>query len=176
MKNVKFVLVSLLFITIVSCVPSQRINWNNSVEITNSIKVESDQVKKCTKYVGPDYPGNIPGNNVFLKAWKYDAPSITKYQISVCSYYQGDWRFYNRAHDSNGNKLVVTLDDIESGASSCSRYSSSHCEHIGIIVDREYLENRKNIGISFKVEGKGGAQIFTLPPAYIDTFLNLVGT
>ena len=171
MKFVKLLIV-LTIVILVGCITTSRINWDNAVDITKSVKIEYDEFKKATKYVGPDYPGNLLGSNVFLRAYEFDSPPETLYQIYVHSYYSGRWRFYDRAYDSDGNRLKTVV--ISRDVGSCNKYGCSHHEHIGVLIDRKYLEEHSDTGIRFKVEGKGGQEIFTVPAMYINGFLSLI--
>ena len=86
-------------------------------------------------------------------------------------YYGGDWRFYNSAYDSNGNSLDTTK--ISQDVGSCSTSGCSHFEHLGLNVTREYLEKNQDSGIRFKVSGKAGEEVFSIPSAYIKAFLSV---
>ena len=156
----------------IGCTQTKQIDWNNSLEITNLVIVEYDEFKKVTRYVGPHYPGYILGSNVFLRAWKYDSYSTITYQIYASSYYRGDWRFYDQAYDSDGNQLDTTV--IDRYVISCYQSPCSHSEHIGINISRDYLEKHRNGQIRFKIEGRAGEDIFTIPSSYISAFLNRV--
>ena len=93
-------------------------------------------------------------------------------RYNLMDHYDGDRRFYDSAYDSNGNRLDTTIISRDVGA--CSAYGCSHEEHIGFNVSREYLEKAQGDGIQFKVSGKAGEMIYSLPSAYIKAFLSVV--
>lgn len=93
------------------------------------------------------------------------------YQIYVMDHYEGSWRFYDQAHDSNGARLNATLIDRDVGSCSSYRRTCSHFETLALNVGREYLEKHTNKTLFFKVSGRGGEQIFSLPPQYTAGFL-----
>jgi hypothetical protein len=148
----------------------QTVNWQDSKSITNAIKVEYDEFKKTTKYTGPYHPNRLLASNIFIRAWKTDDdPSKVRCQIYVDAYYRGDWRFYDHAYDSDGNRLDVTL--IDRSVISCSGGTCSHSEDIGVNVDIGYLKKHASSGIRFKVVGRGGEEVFVVPSPYINAFI-----
>ena len=174
MRPVNLLIVPMLCFFI-SCVPTQQsINWGNSLEIANAIEIEYDEFEKVTRYIGPFYdPPPYGGGEVFIRAWKYETRPVIKYQIYVRAFYDGDWRYYEWAYDSDGKKLDTIVIDRE--VVDCTEFDCYYYEHIGINVDREYLENHQYNGIRFKVKGRAGEQIFSIPPTYIIAFLNITG-
>lgn len=149
--------------------PKPKLDLNDQQAVTAVITIQRDDFKKITNYKGPNAADNY-GDQVFLRAWKSDAGSIT-YQIYVMDYYSGEWRFYHSAHDSNGASLDTTL--ISRDVDSCNRYGCSHNEHLGLNVTRGYLEKNQQSGIRFKVSGKAGEEIFSIPSGYIKAFLSV---
>jgi hypothetical protein len=140
------------------------------VDLRSTIQVKYDEFKKLTKYEGSNVASG--SDVVFLRAWKPDKSSII-FQIYVMDYYDGEWRFYHSAWDSDGTSLDTT--QISRDVGSCSRYSGcSHYEHMGINVTRDYLEKHRRSGIRFKLSGKAGEEIFSIPAAHIDAFLEIV--
>lgn len=139
------------------------------VDLRSTIKVSYDEFKKLTKYEGSNVATG--SDVVFLRAWRPDkSPMII--QIYVMDYYHGEWRFYHSAWDSDGVKLDTT--QISRDVGRCSRYSGcSHYEHLGLNVTREYLEKHRRTGIRFKLSGKAGEEVFSIPAAHIDDFLEV---
>mgnify|MGYP003594130486 FL=1 len=153
-----------------ACVaPAPRLNVSDPQVVSSAISVQRDDFKKTTNYIGPNASPNTL-DQVFLRAWKADATGSISYQIYVMDYYDGDWRFYNSAYDSNGNSLDTTL--ISRDVGSCSRYGCWHEEHLGLNVSRAYLEKNQDSGIRFKVSGKAGEKVFFIPAGYIKAFLS----
>ena len=144
------------------------VNPSDPQAVARAISIKRDEFKKVTNYTGPD-AANFP-DSVFIRAWKPDNGRIS-YQIYVRDQYEGDWRYYDSAHDANGNRLVTTLIDRE--VLTCHR-GCTLWEHLGINVSREYLEKQQHQGIRFKISGKAGEEIFFIPPAYIKAFLAVV--
>jgi hypothetical protein len=116
--------------------PVPRINVNDPQAVSSAVSVQRDDFRKITNYKGPNASSNTL-DQVFIRAWKTDATGSIAYQIYVMDYYDGDWRFYDSAHDSNGNSLNTTL--ISRDVDSCGRFGCSHREHLGLNVTREYL-------------------------------------
>jgi hypothetical protein len=139
------------------------------VDLRSTIKVSYDEFKKLTKYEGSNVATG--SDVVFLRAWRPDkSPMII--QIYVMDYYHDEWRFYHSAWDSDGVKLYTT--QISRDVGSCSRYSGcSHYEHLGLNVTREYLEKHRRTGVRFKLSGKTGEEVFSIPADHIDAFLEV---
>lgn len=158
-------------ISLTACVaPTQNISVNDPQAIANAISVTRDDFKKITNYKAPNVAVN-KYDALFIRASKSDATGGIGYQIYLMDQYPGTWRFYDSAYDSNGNKLDVT--QISRNLDGCSKYGCSYIEHIAINVTREYLEKNQENGIRFKVGGKGGEEIFFVPPTYITAFLTI---
>jgi len=171
LKARKFFVAVVSTIVLSACVaPVPRLNLNDPQAIAGAISVQRDDFKKVTNYKGPNAADNF-GDSVFIRAWKTDATGSINYQIYVMDYYGGDWRFYNSAYDSNGNSLDTTK--ISQDVGSCSTSGCSHFEHLGLNVTREYLEKNQDSGIRFKVSGKAGEEVFSIPSAYIKAFLSV---
>ncbi len=153
-----------------ACVTTPRLDTSDPQAVSSAISVQRDDFKKITNYKGPNASPNI-FDRLFLRAWKTDETGSINYQIYVMDYYDGDWRFYNSAYDSNGNRLDTTI--ISRDVGSCSRYGCSHYEHLGLNVSREYLEKNQESGIRFKLSGKAGEEVFFIAGGYIKAFLSV---
>jgi hypothetical protein len=171
-KTIKFsriLSISVGALALAACIPmTPRLNPSDSQAVASAINIQHDNFKKTTNYTGPNAASDLL-DAVFIRAWKTDGAKMS-YQIYVKDYYNGEWRFYNSAYDSDGNSLNTTV--ISRDVSSCSRYGCSHEEHIGLNVTREYLEKKRDTGINFKVSGKAGEEIFYIPSGYIRAFLD----
>ena len=171
MKVGRVISVAATAFTLSACVATApMLNVSDPQAVSGAISITRDDFKKVTNYKGPNASQNF-FDEVFIRAWKTDATGIITYQIYVVDYYNGDWRFYNSAHDSNGNSLNTT--QISRHVGSCNRYGCSHEEHLGLNVTREYLEKNQYSGIRFKVSGKAGEEIFFMPGGYINAFLSV---
>jgi hypothetical protein len=139
------------------------------VDLRSTIKVRYDEFEKLTEYKGANVATGL--DVVFLRAWKPDKSPMVM-QIYVMDYYRDEWRFYHSAWDSDGVKLDTTQISRDVGV--CSRYSGcSHYEHIGLNVTRDYLEKHRRTGVRFKLSGKAGEEVFSIPAAHIDAFLEV---
>jgi hypothetical protein len=139
-------------------------------DLRATIEVKYDEFKKVTNYTGANVASDP--DRVFLRAWKPDGSSAT-FQIYVMDFYSGQWRFYNSVLDSNGTKLDLTL--ISRDIGSCSRQAEcTRYEHVGINITRAYLEKHRQSGIRFKLSGLAGEEVFSVPAAHINAFLEVV--
>lgn len=132
------------------------------------IKVLRDDFKKQTTFVGPDCATRF-ATRLFVRAWHRDAsPDLLEYQVYAVDSYTSDWRFYDEAYDADGNRLAfVSIDRTVD----CMKGVCTHEEHMGIKVARDYLDKHASSGLSFKVSGRGGEQVFFLPSQCIQAFL-----
>jgi hypothetical protein len=92
--------------------------------------------------------------------------------VQVRSIYRGDhWRFYSEAHDNDGQRLPMTkiTSDVQ-----CYRYGCLYEEHVGLEVIEPYLREHAASGIRIQVSGRGGEERVSLPPAYIEAFLQKI--
>ncbi|MCX7144149.1 MAG: hypothetical protein NT123_24555 [Proteobacteria bacterium] len=140
-------------------------------EIAQKVTIVHDEFKKHTAYMGP----NSPNSNqalILIRAWKFDDGAETRYQVFLRHHYYGDWRFYSSAYDDNGDSLDLTK--IAHETVSCSNRYCRLSETIGINIPRQYLENKKESGMRFKISGKAGEEIFTVPPIYIKAILSAI--
>jgi hypothetical protein len=138
-------------------------------EVRATVKIERDDFKKMTRYTGSDLSSS--SDAVLIRAWKNDGATMV-YQIYVADFYSGPWRFYTQGFDSDGKRYATTLIDRE--VRSCTRYGCSHVETIGLNVDRKYLEGKRVTGVTLKLSGRAGEEVFYIPPLYLSTFLDQV--
>jgi len=178
MKTPTLLIIVGISLILSACSPTNRIakiNMDDQGSVIKNIKVEYDNFKKTTNITAPNITkkkwGQVRRDQLFLRAFKNDKTKNILYQIYVADYYEGDWRFYNSAHDSNGNRLNLTK--IDRKTISCTVDVCSHKEHIALNVTIKYLEANSNSGISFKVSGKAGEEVFFIPSAYIKAFLSV---
>lgn len=155
----------------------QSINWNDPLAIANRVQVKQDDFKRVTSFTGPNCALDQATDTLVIRAWKSRDGNI-EYQIYVADEYLYEvirgglgWRFYSSAHDSDGNSLDTTV--IARNVDWCGSYKCSYIEILGIGITREYLEERKDRGITVKVSGKNGEEIFSIPAAYVQAFLSV---
>jgi hypothetical protein len=172
MKTNNFLSIVATVLMLSACVaPGPKININDSQSVASSVTVQRDDFKKLIRYTGPN-AAKDDGDVLYLRAWKTEKTGEILYQIYIADYYSGEWRFYNSAYDSNGERLETTL--ISRDVDRCSKYGCSYTEHLGLNITKEYLEKNKGSGINFKLSGKAGEAIFFIPGTYVQAFLSVV--
>lgn len=152
--------------------PIPYVDLNNVQDVKKSVKVKRDDFKKTTTYISPEIGHG--GTSTFLRSWKNDKEASARYQIYVTTVYDDDWRFYDTAYDSNGNRLDVLVIDREVLKGGCSQHGCAHTEDVAFNVSKEYLEKNIQSGITFKLNGRtANAEIIQfIPGAYIEGFLS----
>ncbi len=156
------------------------IDWTNPGETEKRVRVTHAVLEKTIQYEGPDIGW---GDTLRLRAWdsqsrKYNHDlqtmerNLTRYQIYVGDAYDGTWRFYHAAYDSDGNPLDTTL--IARKVGYCSMHGCSKSEHVGVNVTRDYLDTHATSGVQFTLSGKAGNAVFFIPGGYIKGFLAAV--
>jgi hypothetical protein len=163
--------------------PAPKLNLNDFQAVAKAISVERDDFKKINIYMGPAITETKYNSKnlvaslgamdsvVLISALKYDDAGKVSYQIYVSDYYGGVMNFYNSAYDSNGNRLHTTLINKKIHK---AEYISQNNETLVLDVTREYLEKNQESGIRFKLSGKNGDAIFSIPAGYIKGFLSVV--
>lgn len=147
------------------------INTSDSQAVTKAISVKRDDFKKIINFEGPNASG-ISDIFLLIRAWKADATGKTTYQIYVMDrYHSKGWRFYSAADDSNGNSLDTTV--ISRKVAGCWSDGCTYLEHIALNIEQEYLEKNQETGIRFKLSGKTGDKVFSIPSGYIKAFLSV---
>lgn len=152
-----------------ACTAPVKTDIHSSHSVAAATSSSRDDFKKLVSFSGPNAARDL-GDRVFIRAWKHDAQSQTFYQIYIADYYDGPWRFYTETYDSDGTRLKTTVISRDTGT--CSKYGCSHIEHLGVDVTKSYLESKAETGVSFKISGKAGEEVFFLPNEYIKGFLN----
>ena len=145
---------------------SACVNMNDPKAVGERIKTEHDDFAKVTHYTGPEIYGN---GSILLRAWKPDNGKMS-YQIYAATHYHGQWHYYSTAFDSNGTKLDAT--QISRHVVMCSNGDCSYDEDVALNITREYLDAAKEKGLSFKIMGTGGEEVYAITPAYIQAFLS----
>lgn len=85
-------------------------------------------------------------------------------------YQNSGWAFFKQAKDTDGKtfKLVEINNQIGTFVSQ-TNISEKHC----ILLDRAYLDSKRETGLNMKVYGNNTSIEFTLPGYYIDGFLDV---
>jgi hypothetical protein len=154
-----------------ACVSVPRVDLNDPQTVSKNVEVHRDEFTKQTQFIGPYLTAGRDGF-VTLRALKSDSgPAV--YQIYVSASYDGEWRYYDSAYDSNGTELETTV--IDRKVSSCAQSYCNFVETLGIKVSRNYLKENQNLqGVRFKIMGKRGEAIFYISAQYIGGFLAAV--
>ena len=152
-------------------------------EVAEKIEVEHDDFKKLTTYRGPEVAGYSSGL-LFIRAWKPDEPKEKAYyQIYVSETYtgysgdSGNWHSYEIANDDSGVALELKPIDRDVSCRRTDRRFKATCtyeEHVGLMVNRAYLEKNSEKGARIKISGRGGELVVSLPPYYIKAFVSSV--
>lgn len=84
-------------------------------------------------------------------------------------YFDKRWHYYDSANTIDGRAWPTrtTRRDVLS----CMSHNCSYGELVLIEMDPAYLRSKMNEGVNIKIWGAGGAEVFTIPPAYIIAFL-----
>lgn len=147
-----------------------KVNFQDSMSVSQNVKVKRDDFKKLTSYDGPEIRGK-DSDAVLLRGSKFDAdPNTVLYQIYAVDFYTGAWRMHDSAYDIKGNRLDSST--LDRKVFNCSTPGCLKGEHVAVTVTREYLENSVAEGIKIKISGRGGEEIFTVPGPYVRGFLD----
>ena len=176
MESTRILFISLSLILIISgCTNTQyqktSIDWYNPIETINRTTVERDDFKKMVRYKAPNLSNNSEA--LFLRAWESDNSNQTLFQVYIRDAFYGQWRFYDSAYDSDGNELKLT--SISKVVGSCV-YGCILSESVGININEYSISNYLKSGLTLKLYGSGGSEIFTIPAAYIQGFLTAIST
>jgi len=149
---------------------SQAFSQSSSVESSATVSIERDDFKKVTKYSGQALELDKV-DLVIVRAWKYDGKAKLEYQIYVSDDFTDGWRKYRTAYDSDGRAfpLAPIHHDVN-----CSRHSCRYTETVGFDVDRKYLMSKSKNGVSFKIDGQSGSEVFTIPSYYLKSLLESI--
>lgn len=146
---------------------------SNPVTVSSNVSVKRDDFKKLTEFLGPNLAKYPLVEGLYIRAWRPDASDLVSYQIYINNYYfDRHWHFYDSAWDSSGTELNAK--SIDRNVERCFDDGCARNEHIGIAVDRNYLDARAETGEKIQISGKAGASVFHIPPDYIKGFLKRV--
>ncbi len=151
-----------------------QLNIYNASEVAAAVDIERDDFKKMTKFTGPEIQDGSATRKFLIRAWKYESPPVLRYQIYMTNIYLGKtWNFYSLAYDRDGKIFELTSIKREP---SC-RTGLSDClftEIVGVSVDRAYLEKYMSSGMEFKISGRGGDAVFSMPGPYVEGILKAI--
>lgn len=156
----------LTFLLLAGCAITPPIRTSEDVFLKSSVDI--DPYKKTTWIYSPIFR-NYEGMGyyyAFLRALVTDK-SVTIYQFYI-SDTSKDWRFFDRAYDSNGIELDFLGIDHQVTDSAFTQ------EDFAINLSRAYLDHEKTNWLNIKAIGKRGEKIFVLPGFYIEGFIKKV--
>lgn len=140
--------------------------------------VKFDDFKKQSLFIGPnvykdDVPANETSDSQRLHASRNELQGTANYYIQVSHRDAGKVGSYYEAYDSNGTNLNLHTQDRKRFM--CDKPSMMdwcvNVEKITLEVTKKYLEDNQDVGIRYKVTGKGGEFIDFIPPVFIKGFL-----
>lgn len=172
MPSIRMLLLLVVVLSFSACAapsPRPQHDLSDPVTVRTQTTKTYDEFKKITTYLGPDL-SPVRYEALLIRAFGPDARNMM-YQIYVRDQYGKQWRFYNSAYDSDGNKLEFL--SISRDVGSC-RYGCDYYEDMGIGVSRQYLEQHKTTGLRFKISGRGGEEIYQIPAGYVRGFLDAI--
>ncbi|HEB87905.1 MAG TPA: hypothetical protein ENI68_12950 [Gammaproteobacteria bacterium] len=169
MAYIGMVVVALLAITVlVGCV-KRAPTFDTALTVQNATIMENDPYKKTNWIKGPLV--NCGGQcEMFLRSWVSDGSASVFYQLYVNDD-DFEWRFFDSAYDMNGTKMDFIILDRQTRMG----YGYARTiETFAIFLEKKYMNRAKTEGLNFKVSGKRGTKVFTLPPHYVQGFMSVV--
>lgn len=152
---------------------AQPLDFINPAVVSSNISIKRDDFKKLTEFLGPNLARYPLVEGLYIRAWRPDTSNSITYQIYINNYYfDKHWHFYDSAWDSAGTKLKAI--SVDRSVERCFDDGCARNEHIGIVVDRNYLDARVETGEKIQISGKAGSSVFNIPSGYIRGFLNRV--
>lgn len=169
----RILLSSIALIIFSGCSSVPKVNIDDPNQVARSVKVKVDQFKGTTTFTAPDIGDYNKGiETIMLEVIKKNDKSMSNYMVYLDDNYDAPWRNYNAAYDSYGRKLPVI--GVDRRVRFCNSEKCSMAEQFAVIVSRSYLSEYASKGISIKVVGQRGEEVFFLPGSYIEGFLKAV--
>jgi len=169
MNPVNYALLLAAFLAASGC--AHTVDFKDPSAISKAFLVKRDSHDQTTNSTGPNYRSGH--NTISMSSHLNDRIGITVNKISVNSYYHGDRCNYDKAYDTEGNRLdfVSILKKVDY----CDNSGCWNNESFDITVPREYLLKNLDKGFTFKASGAANcSQSFTVPPAYLKGYLAVV--
>ena len=154
-----------VFFALCSCVSPTV--YDTAQKVTDATQVVRDDYNKTTWIKSPIIQYSNSFDRCFLRTLVADSGAQVD-QLYV-SYTPSDWAFLERANDSTGRNLEVTV--INRDVSS-SRFGVSLAEHVAVALSRPYLLEAAQQGIDIKIVGNLGSTVVQLPPHYVQGYLD----
>lgn len=174
----RFLLASLAGAVLSGCIQLSKdgISWvgpkpdpKTSDEVYAKTESEFDQYRRSTQITGPRLNldnGNTAGTTTVLMRDIWIDGRRDSLQLYVSDPGFG-WRFYGSANDIEGTSLPL----LEISRDPVGRYCY---EDVAVVLTPEYLDARRESGLSIKVWGNAGQRIVDVPGFYVDGFLRRV--
>ena len=90
------------------------------------------------------------------------------YGMRIETYSGRDWFFFERAVDSDGTPVILSVSDRQVG------YGGSTYEYLTLVFEGEYLREHAGRGLDIKVMGQRGQMIVRVTPEVLTGFLERV--
>ena len=156
----------LLNVLVAGCVVQGKRIPETAEGIASSVKRTEDPYTQTITVMAEPFVLNH--TRYLLRSIKSTKTNDEAMQIYI-SCWKTDWVFLERAADSRGNALKVSVIDRE------VLRDGTVTEIVGVEVSREYLENHARTGIDLRIDGKRGKLPLFLPGWYVSGFLQAVG-
>jgi hypothetical protein len=143
--------------------------------VNEDVEVISDDFKRIMFYKGPvvsniidDESGNPEVEELYLRSQLEHSRNM-RFFLVVHDYYEGDWRGFDQAYDSDGNKFHALSVRHKVKCKLICGYE----EVLEVELDKTYLNKHLKEGLYFRLYGPAGtsSSSFHLPGPYIQGFL-----
>ncbi|WP_399677190.1 hypothetical protein [Xenophilus sp.] len=139
------------------------------------IKTKADPYTKVTTIQGGDIKAGQSA--IHLRAAKSSERPDTPAKIVVYAslfYFGKTWAYFDRANTVDGRAWPVQ--SVRRDVFRCMSHNCSYGELVLVDIDAAYLRSKQTEGISLKIWGAGGEQVFAVPGPYITAFLAEIGS
>lgn len=151
-----------------------------SVEVATQSTVARDEFAKTVTIDSPlvlKEDRDIEVLGAFLRAvYPMMDPGSVSYVVYVTDGYArrredftGSWKFLETAHDEDGNARDV---QVVSRNPTCHPGGCLLREDVVVSFDPQYLRTHRDRGLRFKIAGRAGEAVITIPPSYVAGFLD----
>ncbi len=170
----RFYLSYLVALIIVLSGCTSMLEPQNFDQTYNKVTFSEDKYKGNRTYEAPQI--TLKSNSGLDASWLYGFLRLIKSDTSnsYCLYgkYEGsNWAFFDKANDSESKSLQVAKIDRHVGTFVSK---TNVTEDVCIVLDREYLESKKDTGLNIKLIGQRREITFVVPAYYIQGFLKAV--
>jgi len=172
----KLICYGLLLLSAAGCATDAQQQPDDAITVGKEVKIERDEYKNIVYFRGPvvtntaENQSEAPEVEEIALYSRIEQNRPMRYFLSVIDYYDGDWRGFDQAFDLEGDKFHALAVKHNVDCTFLCRYN----EVLDIELSKQYLETHTQTGISMRLYGPAGAASapFTLPPGYVQGFLN----